>query len=59
MLSPEMQGKNSPLFHPSWKINAAHGLSRSGLFALCLLFLHPLVFNPGGSKGQEESISIE
>jgi hypothetical protein len=27
--------------------------------ALCLLFAHPLVFIPGGSKGKEESIPIK
>ena len=30
---------------------------RSDLSALCLLSVHPLVFNAGGSKGKEESIS--
>jgi hypothetical protein len=29
------------------------------LCALCLLFVHPLVFIPGGSKGKEESIPIK
>jgi hypothetical protein len=52
-------GKSSPLFHPSWKMNTAHGLPRNALCALCLLFVHPLLFNPGGSKGIEEFISIE
>jgi len=42
-----------PLFHDSIS---------SFLFklcALCLLFVHPLVFIPGGSKGKEESVSIQ
>jgi len=29
------------------------------LCALCFLFVHPLVFIPGGSKGKEEPISIK
>jgi len=29
------------------------------LCALCLLFVHPFVFIPGGSKGKEESIFIK
>ena len=37
----------------------AKGLSSNDLCALCLLFVHPLVFMPGGSKGKEKSISIE
>jgi hypothetical protein len=35
------------------------GLSRTHLCALCLLFIHLLVFNPGGSRGKEESLSIK
>jgi len=29
------------------------------LGALCLLYVHPLVFIPGDSKGKEEAISIK
>jgi len=50
------RGKSSPLSHPSRKINTAHGLSRN---ALCLLFVHPLLFNSGGLKRKEEYICIE
>jgi hypothetical protein len=56
---PGCRGKSGPLSHLSRKINTAKGLSRKDLCALCLLFVHPLVFNPGGSKGREESISVE
>jgi hypothetical protein len=41
------------------KVRTAKELSRNDLCALRLLFVHPLVFNPGGSKGKEESLSIE
>jgi hypothetical protein len=37
----------------------AKGLSRNDLCALCLLFVHPFVFNPRGLKSKEESISIQ
>jgi len=57
--APGCTGKSGPLFHPSRKVNTAKGLSRKDLCALCLLFVHPLVFNPGGSKGKEESLSIK
>jgi hypothetical protein len=40
-------------------MNTAHGLPRNALCALCLLFVHSLLFNPGGSKGKEEFIFIE
>jgi hypothetical protein len=56
---PECRGKSSPLFHPSWKMNTAPGLPGKALCALCLLFVHPLLFNPGGWKDNEEFISIE
>jgi len=52
------KGKRGPLFHPSRKINTV-GFIRSDLCALCLLFVYPLIFNPGGSKGKKEPISIE
>jgi len=54
-----MQGENGPLCLPSWKVITAKGLSWNNLCVLCLLFGHPVVFNPGGSKGKEELISIE
>jgi len=41
------------------KVHTAKGLSRNDLCALRLLFVNPLVFNPGGSKGKEESLSIK
>ena len=34
-------------------------LASGNLCALCILFVHPLVFNPGGSKGKVESPSIK
>jgi hypothetical protein len=57
--APGCRGKNGPLSHPSRKVKMAKGLSRNDLCALCLLFVHPLVFIPGGSKGKEESIPIK
>jgi len=57
--APRCKGKSGPLSHPSRKAKMAKGLSRNDLCALCLLFVHPLVFNPGGSKGKEESLSIK
>jgi hypothetical protein len=59
MLSARMQGEKRPSFPPSRKVKMAEGLSRNDLCALCLLFVHPLVFIPGGSKGEEESVSIQ
>jgi hypothetical protein len=53
------RGKSDPLSDPSRKVKTAKGLSRNDLCALCLLFVHPLVFIPGGSKGKGESISIK
>jgi len=41
------------------KGNTAKGLSGNDLCALGLLFVHPLVFNPRGSKRKEESIFIK
>jgi len=57
--APGCRGKNGPLSHPSRKVKMAKGLSRNDLCALCLLFVHPLVFIPGGSKPKEESMSIK
>jgi len=59
MLRPGCRAKSGPLSHPSRKVKMAKGLSRNDLCALRLLFVHPLVFTPGGSKGKEESISIK
>jgi hypothetical protein len=59
MPKARMQGENQRLSHPSQKANPAKGFSRNVLCALCLLFVHPLVFNPPESKGKEESIPIE
>jgi hypothetical protein len=52
-------GENSPFSNPSRKVNTARAPSRNDLCVLCLLFVHPRVFNPGGSKGEGEFISIE
>jgi hypothetical protein len=59
MLRLRMQVGNGPLSLPSRKVNTAKGLSGNDLCALCPLFVHPLVFNPRGLKGKEESISIK
>jgi len=59
MLNARMQGEKRPSFPPFRKINTARGLSRNDLCALCLLFVHPLVFITVGSKRKEESISIK
>jgi len=57
--APGCRGKSGPLSHPSRKVKTAKGLSRKDLCALRLLFVHLLVFLPGGSKRKEASISIE
>jgi hypothetical protein len=57
--APGCRGKSGLLSHPSRKINTARGFSRNDLCALGLLFVHPLVFNPGGSKAKEESLAIK
>jgi hypothetical protein len=57
--APGCRGKSGPLSHPSRKVKMAKGLSRNDLCALRLLFVHPLFFIPGGSKGEEESTSIQ
>jgi hypothetical protein len=54
-----MQGEKRRFFYPSRKVKTAKGLSRNDLCVLCFLFVHPLVFIPGGSKGKEGSISIK
>jgi hypothetical protein len=60
MPSARIQGQKRPYFIPfSRKVKKAKGLSRSDLCALCLLFVPLLVFIPGGSKGEEDSILIE
>jgi hypothetical protein len=56
---PGCRGKSGPLSHPCRKVKTAKGLSRNDLCALCLLFVHPLAFNPGGSKGKVEFLSIK
>jgi len=61
---PNVQGRDARrkevLFVPaSWEIHTANGFSRNNLCALGLLFVPPLPFFPGGSKGQEEFISLE
>jgi hypothetical protein len=57
--APGCKGKSGPLSHPSRKVKTAKGLSRNDLCALRLLFVHPLVFLPGGSKRKEESMSTK
>jgi len=57
--SPGCRGKSGAFSQPSRKVKTAKGLSRNDLCALGLLFVPPLVFIPGGSKGKEESISIK
>jgi len=56
---PGCREKNGSLSHPSRKGKTAKSPSRNDLCALSLLFVHPLVSLPGGSKGKEESISIK
>jgi hypothetical protein len=55
-LAPGCWGKCGPLSDPSLKVKTAEGLSRNDLCVLRLLFFHPLVLIPGGSKGKEEPI---
>jgi hypothetical protein len=57
--SPGCRRKSGPISNASRKVKNTKGLSRDDLCALCFLFVHPLVFIPGGSKGKEESISIK
>jgi len=59
MLSAAMQGEKWPAFPPFPQSQNGQGAFQDDLCALCFLFLHPLVFIPGGSKGKEESISTE
>jgi hypothetical protein len=56
---PGCRGKSGAFSHPSRKVKTAKGLSRNDLCVLCFLFVHPLVFIPGGSKGKQGSISIK
>jgi hypothetical protein len=56
---PGFRTKSAALSHPYREVKTAKGLSRNDLCALCSLFVHPLVFVPGKSKGKEESISIK
>jgi len=60
MLRFRLQLGKAPLFpifleHPY----GPEGPSRNDLWALCLLFVHPLVFVPRGSKGKEEFLSTK
>jgi hypothetical protein len=57
--APGCRAKSGPLSHPCRKVKRTKGLTRNDLCALRLLFVHPHVFIPGGSKGKEESLSIE
>jgi len=57
--APACRAKSSPLSHPSRKVKTGKGPSRKDLCALRLLFVHPLIFIPEGSKRKEESISIK
>ncbi|KPK86095.1 MAG: hypothetical protein AMJ94_18285 [Deltaproteobacteria bacterium SM23_61] len=66
------RGKKSPISDAPQKEETIKDLSGKGLSglcllfgppafflrALCLLFVHPLVFNPLGTKGKDESIFI-
>jgi hypothetical protein len=54
--APGCRAKSGPIFNVSRKAKTVKGLPRNALCALCLLFAHPLVFIPGGSKGKGESI---
>jgi len=56
---PECRGKSGPLSRFSRKVKTAKGPSRNDLCALCPLFVYPLAFILGGSKGKEESIFIK
>jgi len=58
-LAPGCRCKSGPLSCLSRKVKTAKGLFRNDLYALCLLFVPPLVFILGGSKGKEESILIK
>jgi hypothetical protein len=60
MLKTRMQGEKRPSYPPFPEGQyGAEGLSTNDLCALCLLFVHPLVFIPGGSKGKGEPILIK
>jgi hypothetical protein len=53
-----MQEEKRPISNPPRKVKNTKAFFKDDLCALCFLFVHPLVFNPGGSKGKEKSISI-
>jgi hypothetical protein len=56
--APGCRAKSDLYSHLSRKVKTAKGLSKKDLCALCLLFVHPLLFITGGSKGKEGSISV-
>jgi hypothetical protein len=58
-LRPGCRRKSGPISNARRKVKNTKGLSKDDLCDLCFLFVHPLVFIPGGSKGKEESISIK
>jgi hypothetical protein len=58
-LKARMQGEKGPSFSPCPEGQNYQWLSRNDLCALCFLFVHPLVWIPGGSKGKEKSVSIK
>ena len=58
-LRPGCRRKSGPISNAPRKVKNTKGLSKDDLCALCFLFVHPLAFIPGGSKGKEESISIK
>ena len=53
------RGKSGPFLLSSRKINTEKRLSGNDLCALCLLFVHPIVFNLGGLKGKEGPMFAE
>jgi len=59
MLSARMQDEKRSFFPPFPEAQNRQGTSRNDLCALCLLFVHPLVSIPMGSKGKEESKSTK
>jgi hypothetical protein len=56
---PGCRRKSVPISNAPRKVKNTKGLSRGDLCALCLLFVHPLVFIPGASEDKEESISVK
>jgi hypothetical protein len=55
---PGCRRKSGLISNPPRKVKNTKAFFKDDLCALCFLFVHPLVFNPGGSKGKEKSISI-